>query len=166
MDAIPHSANHLLASLPSQDFGFLRAHLKTIELVQETVLVAAGDRLKRVFFPHSGVISLVVSLAAGGMVEVAMIGRDSVFGGTAALDGSISLTDAIVQLPGWASTLDVEIALRKKVSLSAPRSFDINRHFLRRHSSLLHAMPRMPPRDDRHAGYCACTIGRKVTSCI
>jgi CRP-like cAMP-binding protein len=72
-------------------------------------MVAAGDRLKRVFFPHSGVISLVVSLTGGGMVEVAMIGRDSVFGGSAALDGNISLTDAIVQLPGWASTLDVAI---------------------------------------------------------
>jgi CRP-like cAMP-binding protein len=30
-----------------------------------------------------------------------------VFGGSAALDGSISLTDAIVQLPGTASTLEV-----------------------------------------------------------
>jgi CRP-like cAMP-binding protein len=31
-----------------------------------------------------------------------------VFGGSAALDGCISLTDAIVQLPGTASTLEVE----------------------------------------------------------
>jgi hypothetical protein len=40
------------------------------------VLVAAGDRLTQVFFPHNGVISLVVSLAGGGMVEVAMVGRE------------------------------------------------------------------------------------------
>ena len=109
MDAIPHSPNHLLAALPAADFERLRPHLQTIELVQETVLVGAGDRLTRVFFPHSGVISLVVSLAGGGLVEVAMIGRDSIFGGSAALDGNISLTDAIVQLPGRASTLDVAV---------------------------------------------------------
>jgi CRP-like cAMP-binding protein len=107
MDAVPRSPNRLLAALPSEDFALLRPHLETVELVQETVLVAAGDQLTRVFFPHNGVISLVVRLAGGGMVEVAMVGRDSVFGGSAALDGRISLTDAIVQLPGDASTLDV-----------------------------------------------------------
>jgi CRP-like cAMP-binding protein len=109
MDAIPHSPNHLLAALPVAAFKLLRPHLETIELVQEDVLVGAGDRLTRVFFPHNGVISLVVSLAGGGMVEVAMIGRDSIFGASAALDGNISLTDAIVQLPGTASTLEVGI---------------------------------------------------------
>jgi len=107
MDAIPHFPNHLLAALPAADFKLLRPHLQTMELVQEVVLVAAGDPLTRVFFPHSGVISLVVSLTAGEKIEVAMIGNDSVFGGSAALDGSISLTDAIVQLPGIASTLEV-----------------------------------------------------------
>jgi CRP-like cAMP-binding protein len=109
MDAIPHSYNRLLAALPAAAFELLRPHLETIELVQEDVLVAAGDQLARVFFPHNGVISLVVSLAGGGTVEVAMIGRDSIFGASAALDGKISLTDAIVQLPGTASTLEVGI---------------------------------------------------------
>jgi CRP-like cAMP-binding protein len=109
MGAIPQSPNRLLAALPPQDFALFRPHLETIELVQEAILVAAGDPLTRVFFPHNGVISLVVSLAGGGMVEVAMIGHDSVFGGSAALDGKISLTDAIVQLPGTASTLEVGI---------------------------------------------------------
>jgi CRP-like cAMP-binding protein len=107
MDAMPHSPNHLLAALPTADFELLRPHLQTMQLVQEVVLVAAREPLTHVFFPHSGVISLVVSLAAGEKIEVAMIGKDSVFGGSAALDGSISLTDAIVQLPGAASTLEV-----------------------------------------------------------
>jgi CRP-like cAMP-binding protein len=109
VDAIPHSPNHLLAALPAADFELLRPHLETVELVQEAVLVSAGDRLTKVFFPHHGVISLVVSLFGGGMVEVASVGHDSVFGASAALDGNISLTDAIVQLPGVASTLDVGV---------------------------------------------------------
>jgi len=109
MDAISHSPNHLLVALPTAAFELLRPHLETIELVQEDVLVGAGDRMTRVYFPHNGVISLVVSLASGGMVEVAMIGRDSIFGASAALDGNISLSDAIVQLPGTASTLEVGV---------------------------------------------------------
>jgi CRP-like cAMP-binding protein len=103
----PRSRNHLLAALPSADFELLRPHLQTIDLAQEAVLVAAGDRLTQAIFPHSGVISLVVGLSAGETVEVAMIGRDSVFGGAAALDGGVSLTDAVVQQPGTASTLDI-----------------------------------------------------------
>jgi CRP-like cAMP-binding protein len=108
MDATPQSPNHLLAALPASVFEQILPHLETMELVQEVVLIAAGEPLAQVLFPHSGVISLVVSLAEGQAVEVAMIGRDSVFGGLAALDGRISLTDAIVQLPGTASTLEVE----------------------------------------------------------
>lgn len=127
MDAIPRSPNHLLAALPAAAFELLRPHLTTIELVQEDVLVGAGDRLTRVFFPHNGVISLVVSLAGGGMVEVAMIGRDSIFGGSAALDGKISLTDAIVQLPGTASTLEVGV-LRSAAEQSIAFRTQIIRH--------------------------------------
>jgi CRP-like cAMP-binding protein len=104
----PPSPNRLLAALPAADIELLRPHLQTVTLVQEALLVAAGDRLTHAIFPHSGVISLVVSLSAGETVEVAMIGRDSVFGGAAALDGGVSLTDAVVQLPGIASTLDIE----------------------------------------------------------
>jgi hypothetical protein len=37
----------------------------------------------------------------------AMIGRDSILGGAAAIDGSISLNKAIVQLGGNGETLDV-----------------------------------------------------------
>jgi CRP-like cAMP-binding protein len=107
LDAIARSPNQLLSALPAADFELIRPHLETIELVQEDVLVGAGDQLTQVFFPHNGAISLVVGLASGGTVEVATIGRDSVFGGTAALDGNISLTDAVVQLPGTASTLEV-----------------------------------------------------------
>jgi CRP-like cAMP-binding protein len=109
MKRVPRSLNRLLAALPAADFELLRPHLGTVEFVQEAVLVGAGDKLTQVFFPHSGVISLVVSLAGGGMVEVAMVGRDSVFGASAALDGNISLTHTIVQFPGTASTLGVGI---------------------------------------------------------
>jgi len=127
MDALPRSPNHLLAALPAADFELLRPHLETVELVQEAVLVGAGNRVKQVLFPHSGVISLVVSLAGGGTVEVASVGNDSIFGGSAALDGNISLTDAIVQLPGTASSLDVSV-LRTVASHSIAFRTTLIRH--------------------------------------
>jgi hypothetical protein len=53
-----------LASLPSGDFELLRPHLKTVEFVQESVLIAADEPLTRIFFAASGAISLVVTLQA------------------------------------------------------------------------------------------------------
>jgi len=97
LDLKPRSLNSLLASLPPEDFELVRPHLRTIELVRQDFLVKAGDALTRVYFPHSGVISLVVCLSGGETIEAASVGRDSAFGAYAALDGRISLSDAIVQ---------------------------------------------------------------------
>jgi CRP-like cAMP-binding protein len=103
-----HSPNRLLASLPAAEFELLRPHLKSIELVQETVLFEAGDSIEHVYFPLSGIISLVVDLAGGEMIETAMIGQDSIVGGSNALDGDVALNKGIVQLAGTAMILDVQ----------------------------------------------------------
>jgi CRP-like cAMP-binding protein len=107
MSSIASLRNHLLQSLSAAELEELRPHLEPIELVREAVLVEAGAPLTHVYLPHSGVISLVVSLSTGETVEVAMVGRDSVFGAAAAFGGRISLTDAVVMLPGSASLLPV-----------------------------------------------------------
>ena len=107
MSFVLRSTNHLLQSLPGTELEALRPHLEVVELVREAVLVEAGAPLTHVYLPHSGVISLVIRLSQGQTVEVAMVGRDSIFGAAAALDGGISLTDAVVLLPGTASILDV-----------------------------------------------------------
>src|SRR5690242_17037840 len=108
MDQSIQSQNHLLASLPSAVFELLRPHLKQIELPHEKVLFEAGDTVTHIYFPHSGVISLVVELADGQMIEAAMIGRDSLVGGSSALDGKVALNKGIVQIAGTASVLAVE----------------------------------------------------------
>ncbi len=102
------SPNKLLALLQDADFEFIRPHLRTVEMKQGAVLIQSGETLKRVYFPLSGVISLVVALSEGNTVEVAMVGRDSVFGASAALDGLIALNNAVVQVSGTASTLEIQ----------------------------------------------------------
>jgi CRP-like cAMP-binding protein len=107
MQAIRSPTNHLLRVLPAADIEALRPHLENVELVREAVLVEAGSPLTHVYLPHSGVISMLVRLSQGQTVEVATVGRDGVFGGAAALGGGISLTDAVVLLPGTASVLGI-----------------------------------------------------------
>jgi CRP-like cAMP-binding protein len=99
--------NHLLQALPPAELEALQPRLGLVELVRETVLVEAGSRLTHVYLPHSGAISMMVRLSEGQSVEVATIGRDSVFGAAVALEGGISLTSAVVVLPGTASVLEL-----------------------------------------------------------
>jgi CRP-like cAMP-binding protein len=108
MDSAPRSSNGLLASLSADDFELIRPHLRIVRIFHEQVLLEAGDPVKQVYFPHSGVVSLVVNLDKGERVEVAMVGRESVLGTFAALGEAISLSDVVVLIPGAASVIEAE----------------------------------------------------------
>jgi CRP-like cAMP-binding protein len=103
-----YTSNRVLASLAEADLKSLLPDLRFIELPQEMVLFDPGGTIGRIFFPHSGIVSLVVELATGEMIEAAMIGREGVVGGLSALDSNISINRAIVQIAGAASVIDVE----------------------------------------------------------
>ena len=92
--------NRLLAKLSQDDFRQLEPFLKVMPYVQQSVLFEADEEIKHVYFPSGAVVSLVVTLQTGELVEAAMVGWDGVVGASAALDGRISLSRGIVQLPG------------------------------------------------------------------
>ncbi|QQO33084.1 Crp/Fnr family transcriptional regulator [Bradyrhizobium diazoefficiens] len=99
---MPHKDNLLLASLSPGDLAALQPSLKLVDLEQEQVLFEAGDSIDATYFPTSAVISIVVTLSSGQVVEAAMVGRDGVIGASAALDGRKSLSRAVIQLSGRA----------------------------------------------------------------
>ncbi len=68
----------------------------------------AGEELKRAYFPHRGVISLIVRLAKGEYVQVAMVGRDSLLGALSAMGDTSALNSAVVLVGGTASMLDLD----------------------------------------------------------
>jgi CRP-like cAMP-binding protein len=99
------SSNLILASLPQNIFAAVEPHLKNTSLKFGEVVAESDHEVKAVYFPHDGVISLVVEMEVGDMIETAMVGRDGVANATSALDGKISLHKAIVQIPGSASVI-------------------------------------------------------------
>lgn len=101
------SPNNFLASLSPSDFRRVQPHLKSVELKHEAVLFETNAKIRTIYFPHSGIISLVVPLAGGQTIEAAMIGRDSIVGASPALDSKISLNKGIVQAPGVASMMPI-----------------------------------------------------------
>jgi CRP-like cAMP-binding protein len=100
--------NFLLQALSEADYALLSPHLKPVELVQNAVLFETAEPIRRVYFPNSGIISIVVELSGGQTVEAAMIGRDTVAGAAFAMDGKISLNKAIVNVPGTCTVIEVE----------------------------------------------------------
>jgi CRP-like cAMP-binding protein len=98
--------NQLLAMLHADDLAELEKYLTTIELRPEEVLAQPGDEISRVHFPHSGIVSFMVELADGHMVQTSMVGRDGAIGAPQAIDGKTSINKIIIQLPGTASMID------------------------------------------------------------
>ena len=72
------SANKLLAALPRRDYQRLKPLLRTLHLSAETGLPHCGQT--RVYFPGTGLCSIINKMADGGGIEVACIGNEGVVG--------------------------------------------------------------------------------------
>jgi CRP-like cAMP-binding protein len=95
--------NRFLATLPPHDFSLLAPHLRTITLERGTMLHDVGEEIEHVYFPHTGMVSLVAVMQSGATVETATIGGGGVIGASAALGARWTFGRAIVQLPGAAA---------------------------------------------------------------
>jgi CRP-like cAMP-binding protein len=125
------SRNRLLDALPPSAFAALAPHLETVDLKFGAVVAETGREVDCVYFPYLAVVSLVVELSAGDMIETAMVGREGAVNATAALLGKLALHKAIVQIAGSAGCIDPD-ALRKVVNQN-----DFFRSLLVRHEQVL-----------------------------
>src|ERR1700721_859958 len=91
--------NKLLALLPRVHFDRLLPHLSTVLLQQGIVLYESGDEVDQVYFPHSGMLSLLAVLRDGKAIETATVGREGVVGAMAGLGLYKSLVRVVVQMP-------------------------------------------------------------------
>jgi hypothetical protein len=67
--------NKLLASLQRDDFELLAPVLRTLSLAQGIVLAEPGDEFDHVYFPHSGMLSLLAVMKDGKAIETATVGE-------------------------------------------------------------------------------------------
>jgi CRP-like cAMP-binding protein len=107
MTSVLFARNLLLDGLPSEDLALLDPHLKHLSLPQGQVLHEQGARVEHVYFPHSGMISLLTVMQQGDAVETATVGREGVIGAMTGLGTRHASTTAIVQVPATASRIAV-----------------------------------------------------------
>jgi CRP-like cAMP-binding protein len=102
-------SNHFLSELSVEDYQLLRPHLESLQLEQGRTLHDQLQVISHVYFPTSGVVSLVMRMRNGQGVEAGMIGVNGAVGGGSALDGKHSLSHAIVQVEGTGVRIDAQI---------------------------------------------------------
>src|SRR5436190_3219971 len=90
------SDNKLLASLPASDYQRLRPLLRTLHVAAETGLPHCGQT--RVYFPGTGLCSIINKMADGSAIEVACIGSEGAVGIPALSDDSPHDRNGFVQV--------------------------------------------------------------------
>ena len=77
-----------MPALPRHHFDLLAPHLTTVSLQQAEVLAEPGDEFDQVYFPQSGMLSLLAVLRDGKAIETATVGREGVVGASLDVEGS------------------------------------------------------------------------------
>ena len=95
-------ANRLLASLPTREYQRLLLNSEPVPLLFEEVLYEPGNRILEVYFPTSGIISLLATVADRATLEVGLVGREGMVGMPIFMGVKTSSNRAVVQGVGAA----------------------------------------------------------------
>ena len=103
------TSNRLLAALPAADLKPWLADLELIELPLGKVLYESGGIERNVYFPTSGIISLLYVMKNGDAAEIAVVGHEGIVGISLFLGGNSTPSRAVVQSAGWGFRLKAQI---------------------------------------------------------
>jgi len=97
--------NALLAALPPGDYDRLRADMRQVSLGAGSLLHGSRQRIRWVYFPLSGLISVAVPVGGDHMVEVGLVGNEGMAGLPISLGGDRTTLIERVRVPGTALRL-------------------------------------------------------------
>ncbi len=109
MDArtAPLGANRILQCLSSKTLALIEPHLRKVKLAQGAVLHETGETITNVYFPISGMVSMLAVLKSGEAIEAGVIGREGFVGGYLGQRGWRPFGHAVMQMAGEAMRLNV-----------------------------------------------------------
>jgi CRP-like cAMP-binding protein len=114
--------NRLLLALPSSNLKKLVPEIEQIRCQRAQILMDADSSLDEVFFPDSGVVSVVAVYADGTIIEMATIGREGCTAIQAVLGAKFSSVRLLVQIPGTAARMSRPAFTRAMGSMPSFRS--------------------------------------------
>ena len=110
MDARASSVgtNGILQRLSSKTLALIAPHLHKVKLTPGTVLHESGEAISSVYFPLSGMVSMLAVLKTGEAIEAGVIGREGFVGGYIGPSGWRAYGHAVMQMSGEASRINVK----------------------------------------------------------
>ncbi len=112
-----HWGNQLLDAMPQPVADLLKHTVWPVILPQGFVCFEPGDPIQHVYWPTSGLISLVLTMKNGDLVEAGIIGHEGAAGLQCAMGHRVSFTRGIVQIAGSFYTVPAE-PLRRAIATS------------------------------------------------
>ena len=109
--------NLFLAALPKDDLNRLRPHLEVMEMPVRKILFETGQPIPHLYFPNSGMISLLIPLEDGALLEVGVVGKEGFAGLAALLGAETAAHTSMVQMPGTGARIKTDI-MRQKMQRS------------------------------------------------
>ena len=109
----PLIANRLLAALPKKDYQALQRHLEEVPLVFEEILYQPSVLISDVYFPNSGIVSLLAADNERATLEVGLVGKEGILGLAIFMGVNTSQNRAVVQGAGSAMKIKAT-AFRKE----------------------------------------------------
>jgi CRP-like cAMP-binding protein len=106
-------ANRLLAALPAKEYARLLPKLEDISLTYAETIYEPDDIIRHVYFPNSGVVSLLMRVAEGEILEVGVVGNEGIVGLPVFLGVETSSNHVVVQGDGTALRIKTEDFLKE-----------------------------------------------------
>ena len=107
--------NHLLAAIDREELTRLLSAGTVVTQEFRSVLFRRGDQVRYVYFPISGLYSLLAPTANGDTVEVGTVGREGFIGIELHLGVENAYSTAIAQVPGEAIRIERD-AFREEIT--------------------------------------------------
>ena len=105
---VKKQANHILQSLPANEYERLLPHLKPIPLVQNQLIFDVNGAITDGYFVNAGLVSCLTVMQNGDSVEVGLLGHEGFAGLPILLNVGHSSTRIIVQVTGDAMRIKAD----------------------------------------------------------
>ena len=108
MSELIKPSNRILAALPVNEYTRLLTKTEEVPLTYGETIYERDEVIGYVYFPNSGVVSLVTQVAEGDVLEVGVVGNEGIIGLPVFLGVETSRNQAIVQGEGTALRIKTE----------------------------------------------------------
>ena len=118
-------SNHLLSALPEYVFAEFSPYLKAVDLPHDFRLYSSNEPIEYIYFPDTGVASIIATTSDGNSIEAGMVGSEGAAGMEILMGARDSPNECVIQIAGMGR----RIAARNALDLFAEND-EFRRHAL------------------------------------